>query len=258
MLYDFHKKQNAKKSGSVHATYLLDGTPKTASESQPNGHQADGEDAHMQSSPFMSSAVPQEEKAEEAVPSRSVVLAREEDLVAAKAKFERIHSIHIYSLQPNTLQNLQVLSDCNRNASTQFASEDPLAAAQQYGVIHNDGVRRRTARRPQWVAPSTAAKTVEKSKPTPNAPDTTKAASKATYPSSQESVKSDAKPEQPQSSGKRQVGRPPGKAPALKKEQSAIFKSFSKPKPKLKQENSASSAGPSPAPATLEDGVSLS
>jgi len=79
MLYDFHRSQNARKPGSVHATYLLYGTasanPIPAEESQ-----KDGEDTNMQSSPFMSSSMPQEESIHESPPLKVVTLAREEDL----------------------------------------------------------------------------------------------------------------------------------------------------------------------------------
>ncbi len=79
MLYDFHQSQNARKPGSVHATYLLYGTasakPIPAKESQ-----KDGEDTYMQSSPFMSSSMPQEESIHEASPLKVVTLAKEEDL----------------------------------------------------------------------------------------------------------------------------------------------------------------------------------
>ena len=82
MLYEFHRKQNAKKAGSVNATYLINGVvvvvaAASAGQSQING---DGDDIHMQSSPFMSSSAPQEESQEQTLYSRSVLLAREEDL----------------------------------------------------------------------------------------------------------------------------------------------------------------------------------
>jgi len=121
MLYDFHYSQNARKPGSVHATYLLYGTagakPMPAEESQ-----KDGEDIYMQSSPFMSSSMPQEESIQEAPPLKVVTLAREEDLEgmvfnwplspglevdlekAAKARYDEVLSIHVYSLEPSTIQ----------------------------------------------------------------------------------------------------------------------------------------------------------
>lgn len=80
MLFDFHRLQNSKTTGSVHATFLIDGIPKTVKEPSVNGHQADREDAHMQSSPFMSSSMPQEDTEEDTIPIKVVILAKEEDL----------------------------------------------------------------------------------------------------------------------------------------------------------------------------------
>ena len=80
MLYEFYSTQKTKKPGSVNATYLLNGVPEVAKEPRVNGHQKDGEDTHMQSSPYMSSSAPQQDDQEEAAPSISIVLANEEDL----------------------------------------------------------------------------------------------------------------------------------------------------------------------------------
>lgn len=80
MLYDFHQTQATKQPSSVHATYLLDGEPIISKRTRADGHQQAGTDVHMQSSPFMSSSMPQEEQEEDGVPQRSIILAREEDL----------------------------------------------------------------------------------------------------------------------------------------------------------------------------------
>lgn len=80
MLYDFHQRQTFKKPGTVHATYLVDGIPTITKAQSTNGQTGDGEDAYMQSSPVMSSSLPQEETEEYTIPSKSIVLAREEDL----------------------------------------------------------------------------------------------------------------------------------------------------------------------------------
>lgn len=80
MLYEFYFTQTTKKPGSVNATYLLDGVPITPKDSSVNGHQLDGEYTHMQSSPYMSSSMLSHEDQEEAVPTRSIILAKEEDL----------------------------------------------------------------------------------------------------------------------------------------------------------------------------------
>ena len=82
MLFEFHKQQNSKKAGSVHALYLVCGLladkPSAVSTQIP---QTDGEDAHMQSSPFMSSSIPQKDDVEsESAAVSSVVICQEEDL----------------------------------------------------------------------------------------------------------------------------------------------------------------------------------
>ena len=80
MLYDFHQRQTSKKPGSIHATYLIDGIPTITKAHSTNGQTGDGEDAYMQNSPVMSSSLPQEETEEYTIPSKSIMLAREEDL----------------------------------------------------------------------------------------------------------------------------------------------------------------------------------
>ena len=127
LLYEFYSTQTIKKPGSIYATYLLDGIPRPVRESSVNEHQQDGEDTRMQSSPYMSSSMSHHEDQEDAIPSRSIVLASEEDLdgkmdlrvigfqstpycqlltniSAAKANFRQIYSIHIYSLGPSRVQ----------------------------------------------------------------------------------------------------------------------------------------------------------
>jgi DNA polymerase delta subunit 3 len=88
LLFDFHKKQNAKKANCVHATYLITGTRRTDSDSgkgkganRVNGK--DGEDVNMRSSPFMSSMPEPEEEDEsdeEPVKQTTILLVREEEL----------------------------------------------------------------------------------------------------------------------------------------------------------------------------------
>ena len=80
MLYEFYSTQMIEDPGSIHATYLMDGASKPPDKSTINGHQHDGEDIHMQSSPYMSSSMGHEEDQEEAVTSRRIILANEDDL----------------------------------------------------------------------------------------------------------------------------------------------------------------------------------
>jgi DNA polymerase delta subunit 3 len=94
MLFEFHKKQNARKPNSVHATYLVTGIPKRSEPTNGvNGHNA--EDTDMRSSPFMSS-MPEPEKSEDSdytsesddentaapkgVKETQIILVREEEL----------------------------------------------------------------------------------------------------------------------------------------------------------------------------------
>lgn len=83
MLYDFHQKQNARKPGALHATYLVTGHKKVQQVQQSNGTQSqDGEDSFMQSSPFMSSSMPMQEDdaAEEEQKVTTVTLVQQEEL----------------------------------------------------------------------------------------------------------------------------------------------------------------------------------
>ena len=81
MLYDFHQKQNAKKPGSVHATYLLTGKKRPKPSQYTNSTLSqDGADSFMQSAPFTSSIPEPEEAIEEIIPVTSIILVKEEDL----------------------------------------------------------------------------------------------------------------------------------------------------------------------------------
>jgi DNA polymerase delta subunit 3 len=81
MLFEFHRQQNVKKPGSVHATYLVAGIKCKPDRTTINGNPLkDGEDEHMQSSPFRSSPVPNLEETLEDSSVLSITLVREENL----------------------------------------------------------------------------------------------------------------------------------------------------------------------------------
>ncbi|TKA75951.1 hypothetical protein B0A49_03709 [Cryomyces minteri] len=260
MLYDFHHKQTAKKPGSVHATYLIAGTcrPETSIQAnEVNGH--DAEDSVMQSSPpFRSSSMPQqEESVEEDVAVKLLLLAKEEDLEEAKARFDEITSVHIYSLEPTSLKDLQVLSDCNREIRSKYSSEDPLEAWKQYGTIQNPNVKACNLlilftiytdsiieKIKSQATASSRTTTLAKDEKTSNTKpgDDTKPSRRASgshTPQAEEAATP--------SSKKTTV-----KAPTLKRDKSDIFKSFAKSKAKLITEDSAGSAGASSAPESGE------
>lgn len=79
MLFEFHQQQNAKKPGTVHATYLLSGT-KSKEAATTESEQKDGEDDYMQSSPFVSSSAAQPTEETEEPSVLSITLVKEEDL----------------------------------------------------------------------------------------------------------------------------------------------------------------------------------
>jgi len=79
MLFEFHRQQNAKKPGTVHATYLLSGTKREEFHTPTQPIPKDGEDEYMQSSPFVTSSMPDRE---DVLPvfTTTISLVREEDL----------------------------------------------------------------------------------------------------------------------------------------------------------------------------------
>lgn len=82
MLFDFHQKQNVRKAGSVHATYLIAGTRHPQQPSQMNGVRSQDEDSLMHSDMFLSSSAPDPsgESLEGSILVKTILLAKEEDL----------------------------------------------------------------------------------------------------------------------------------------------------------------------------------
>ena len=75
MLYDFHKSQNDKRPGAIHATYLLYGTaPLEKGKSQSEARAGGDGDVEMTSS------LPEAEEVAETVPTFTLSLVREEKL----------------------------------------------------------------------------------------------------------------------------------------------------------------------------------
>ncbi|KAJ9296529.1 hypothetical protein DTO271G3_5227 [Paecilomyces variotii] len=232
MLYDFHRSENAKKTQSVNATYVITGVQKPPEKPATNGHAKDGDDEVMQSSPFMSS-MPQPEVAEEEIRTTSMILVREEDLEDAKSTFQSIHSIHIYSLQPTILQDLNVLTDVGREISSTYANEDPLELGQLWGMIQNKNVKRRKGVRPP-PAPAKAAAP----KPVPATTPSLKKEEPPQKKKDEREERVEAKPPAKQSTD----SKPSEKPTSLKRERSDIFSSFAKAKPKQKKEQSSTAA----------------
>lgn len=245
MLYEFHRKQNERKPGRVHATYLLTGTRRVETATQQiNGGASQEEDTPMQSSPpFPGSSAPKPDidmYAQQAL-VRSVMLVREEHLETARGLFEIVSGIHIYSLEASSLKDLNVLTECNRRVRADYASEEPLVAWKQYGTIQNPNAKRRTRRTGPPPPPPVATDSKLKA--------TTVAAKKDTPAA----VKADSRPSSAKGTpepGNAAKSTSTSKPAALKRDTSNIFKSFSKAATKPKKQDSASSAETTPAPAS--------
>ncbi|KAJ9662392.1 hypothetical protein H2201_006101 [Coniosporium apollinis] len=260
MLYAFHHDQNAKRPGSVHATYIIAGTKPTQQTAHTNGgpSQPSTNSFTQPSSPPLSSMPDrdgeEDHESEETISTTQFLVAREEDVEEAKAQFDEITSIHIYTLEPTPLKDLQVLTNCNREIQKEYAHEDPLKDWRQYGTVQNPNVKRRTNRRPPPPAAPVATTAAAKMAPRPS----TTTIAKSTEPppakrrKSSESAASASRASTPQVDA---AAIPPSKleakakAPTLKRDKSDIFKSFAKSKPpKPKKQDTASSAEATPAP----------
>ncbi|KAF2682124.1 hypothetical protein K458DRAFT_420066 [Lentithecium fluviatile CBS 122367] len=243
MLYEFHTKQNAKKPNTIHATYLLIGKMRTSEHiNGVNGR--DGDDTVMRSSPFISSMPePEGELAEEPVPTTSIVLVREEELEKTKSEFEDIGSIHIYSLEPGPIENLNVLSVCNQEIAMDFASEDPLEQWRVYGSIHNPYIKRRTTKY-NPVPPKVPAKPTVK--PTHAAAAVKKEDASGLKRKGSVSEDNTSGQSTPQS-GPVSLKKSDSKS-NLKKDKSVgdLFKSFAKAKPKAKEAEKSKESTPAP------------
>ncbi|KAI9649862.1 CDC27 protein [Ciborinia camelliae] len=264
MLFEFHRVQNAKKPGTIHATYLIGGTKRKEA---PVAIEVpkDGEDDYMQSSPFVGSSMPEPEEGPGEGSILSITLTREEDLDKIRSEYEHISSIHIYSLGPNPLKELQLLSDSTREIQTLSKSEDPLETYQKYGIITNPNAKRRTRKAPPPIAdaasvsvPTRPAAAKSKLNEVQEAPKSSSTSSKKPEPKSQPSNAKDffgskgkekAKPKpQAESTKAESTNAPSSKesTPAppanLKRQSSSIFKAFAKTQPKKAKTEEADSS----------------
>lgn len=132
MLYDFHRLENGKRPGTVHAIYLISGTKRVEEPEVAIASKKDGEDEYMQSSPFMNSSMAQADEGTGASSTLIITLTREEDLdrttfpsftstllmeAEIRSQYEQITSIHIYSLGPHPLRASSSLSDLRGRAN---------------------------------------------------------------------------------------------------------------------------------------------
>ncbi|KAI0844395.1 DNA polymerase subunit Cdc27 [Daldinia vernicosa] len=140
MLYDFHKWQNDKRPGSLHATYLVYGTKKATvkvEESDGDVKMTDSQDAEEMHVPLS-----------DEVPTYTLSIVKEEQLQDLLAEYDEVTSIHIYSLAPHPLKDLQLLADTARQVLELSTAGDVPASSKVFGSIANPNVRRRERRGP--------------------------------------------------------------------------------------------------------------
>ncbi|TLS27136.1 hypothetical protein PpBr36_04613 [Pyricularia pennisetigena] len=158
MLYEFHKSQNERKPGAIHATYLVYGV-KSNEDSLHGRSQPDGDIE-------MASSMPEVEENSEQVPVFTVTLVKEENLEDCLAQYEQVTSIHVYSIGRHPMsKDPQLLSDAAQQALQIASADDPLELNRKLGNISNSQVRRRD-RKGLAVPPPAAVK----SEPKPSQP----------------------------------------------------------------------------------------
>ena len=246
ILYEYHEEQNKRKGGSLYATYMIAGTkkseltPETNGRGKVNGHKDDEGDEQMalpsSPPPFTSSMMePSQQSVHEngvetqAVPVRTIMLVREENLEEVKAQFEEITGLHIYSLSPGKIPDLVALTDIGRGLYADvFSKDDPLLHNKTYGVVLNRDVRRRKGKRPNnppAAQPKMMPVKEENTKPKPApAPAAAKSIFAATKPSS--TIKKEGTTSRP--SSRDSTTTQDKSKPSLKRDASDIFKAFAK------------------------------
>ncbi len=81
MLYEFHRVENSNRPNSVNATYVITGIQQNQEKlSSKKSQLKDGDDEIMQSSPFMSSQMLQQDEIADVPQVTAVTLVREEEL----------------------------------------------------------------------------------------------------------------------------------------------------------------------------------
>ncbi|KAJ5488673.1 hypothetical protein N7539_003563 [Penicillium diatomitis] len=220
ILYEFHRTENAKRPHSVHATYVISGVQKPTAPPATNGHTKD-EDEVMQSSPYLPSSMPNQEAASDVVSIASILLVREEDLEDAKATFESVKTIHVYSVQAAPLQDLNTLTTVCRELALTSTQDDPLECGSQWGMIQNRDVKRRSGTRPP-----PAAKAATTAKPESTVP------AKRSLATKESAVRQENKPDESQPTSDSQSSvKSSSKSAAPQKGKSNLFSSFAKTKP---------------------------
>ncbi|KAK3306930.1 DNA polymerase subunit Cdc27 [Chaetomium strumarium] len=213
MLYDFHRSQNAKRPGAVHATYLVYGT-KIAAHGPPAAQNGSDGDVEMASSPRDAKMLT------EAVPTSTLSLVPEERLKETLADYENVTSIHVYAVGPHPTKDMALLVDVGNELLT-------LDSQKSLVPITNPRMRRRERQGAGLKASTAAAAAAAAAKPPAKM-----AASKTLQAPAARKVKEEPQPAQPaQETTEKVSSSGPAKkvAPPLKRgASSGIMQAFSK------------------------------
>ncbi|KAK4150810.1 hypothetical protein C8A00DRAFT_17710 [Chaetomidium leptoderma] len=216
MLFDYHRSQNAKRPGTVHATYVVYGT-KNASDG-PSATQNGGDgDIEMASSP------PEPEALADVVPTptTTISLITEERLKETLEEYEEVTAIHVYSVGPHPTKDMALLADAANRVLTLNPGHDQKSLV----PITNSRVRRRERQGAGLKAAAAATAAAAEPQAKPMFPKSAQAPASA-------KVKEESKPSQPvQETAEKTSSSGPAKkaAPALKRGGSSnIMQAFSK------------------------------
>ncbi|KAI0967228.1 DNA polymerase subunit Cdc27 [Xylaria arbuscula] len=136
MLYDFHKWQNDIRPNSMYATYIIYGVKSRQSQQDGDVEMTDSQMSEVDGAPFS-----------DLVPTFTMSLVRQEQLQESLSQFSEVDSIHVYSLAPYPLKDLQILTDVARQVRETLISDGLPDPSKVYGTVANKNVRKRERRR---------------------------------------------------------------------------------------------------------------
>ncbi|KAI1403593.1 DNA polymerase subunit Cdc27 [Hypoxylon fuscum] len=192
ILYEFYELQNAKKPRSLYATYLVYGTKKQAvkvEEQDGDVEMTNSQNEEVKDVPFS-----------DEVPTYSLSVVNEGQLQELLAEYDKVTSIHIYSLAPHPLEDLQLLGDIGRHVMGMSTEGKVPAVSKEFGSVTSLDVHRRE-RHGQSSSPAP-------SMPTPKAEPTSH---------SQQDAKPAVMNEEPKAASQPNVKVPASSAPTTKK-----------------------------------------
>ncbi|KAH8157050.1 hypothetical protein CIB48_g11195 [Xylaria polymorpha] len=238
MLYDFHKWQNDKRPGSLHATYIIYGIKSKPAQADGDVEMTDSQVSEDMDAPFS-----------DLVPAYTLSLVRQEQLEDTLSQYTEVVSIYVYSLAPHPLKDLQLLTDTARQVLELSKVDSASKPSMLYGTIANPNVCRRERRRgpvPVVQAPAPAPTPTPKLEPKLPAKQEAK-------PTATPAVK-----EEPKGSSKFAAASAPAKKPtpaaSLKRQASSgIGQMFAKAAAKPKKP--VTKAGDSPATSAAASGA---